>query len=121
MIVLVLFVKKVNEYYKEGDIFYLWSDSIKEKKISRERMEEFIDKMEGYGDTNSSLIAEIALNAGNTYREHLLIVTDGEVPNSCIDKSTKLINDNNIKFKYVTTFIIGEGSNLSVGAPYCRD
>ena len=111
----------INEYYKEGDIFYLWSDSLKEKKISREKMKEFTNKMEGYGNTNSSLIAEIALDAGNTYREHLLIVTDGEVPNSCIDKSTKLINDNNIKFKYVTTFIIGEGSNLSVGAPYCRD
>ena len=41
--------------------------------------------------------------------------------NSCIDKSTELIKNNNIKFKYVTTFIIGTGSNLSVGAPYCRD
>ena len=41
--------------------------------------------------------------------------------NSCIDKSTELIKNNNIKFKYVTTFIIGTGSNLLVGAPYCRD
>ena len=31
----------INEYYKEGDIFYLWSDSLKEKKISREKMRNF--------------------------------------------------------------------------------
>ena len=44
-----------------------------------------------------------------------------EVPKNYIDAPTFIIQNNNIKFKYVTTFIIGSGSNLSVGAPYCRD
>ena len=46
--------KLINEYYKEGDLFYLWDDSIKEKKISRKKMKEFTDKMRGYGETDSS-------------------------------------------------------------------
>ncbi len=113
--------KIIDEYYKEGDSFYLWSNIIKEKNCSLERIKEFNKKLQGFGGTDSSLIAKIAIDAGESYREHLLIVTDGKVPKNCIDVSTFIIEKNNIKFKYVTTFIIGSGSNLSVGAPYCRD
>ena len=113
--------KIIDEYYKEGDTFYLWDDKRKEKNCSLERIKEFNKKLQGFGGTDSSLIAKIAIDAGESYREHLLIVTDGIVKKSCIDESTLIIQNNNIKFKYVTTFIIGDGSNLSVGAPYCRD
>ena len=30
------------------------------------------------------------------------------------------MNDNNIKFKFVSVYVIGTGGNLSVGAPFCR-
>jgi hypothetical protein len=111
----------IEEYYKEGDLFYLWNHEIWDKKVSREGMKMFIDEKEGFGGTNSTNIAKIAIDAGNSYREHLIIVTDGEVDLEDIKESTKLLNNNKITFKYVTTFIIGDGSNLSVGAPYCRD
>ena len=30
------------------------------------------------------------------------------------------MNDNNIKFEFVSVYVIGIGGNLSVGAPFCR-
>ena len=113
--------KIINEYYKEGDLFYLWNHAIRAKRVSREEMNEFIKEKKGLGGTNSTNIAKIAIDAGNSYREHLLIVTDGKVELIDIKESTDLLEKNNIKFKYVTTFIIGDEGNLSVGAPYCRD
>ena len=73
------------------------------------------------GATYSEEIAKIAIDAGENYREHLLIVTDGEVGTYSIDESSKILKENNINFKFVTTFIIGKNGNLSVGAPYCRN
>ena len=35
----------------------------------------------------------------------------------CINESTRILKEENIKFKYVITFIIGNKGNLSVGAP----
>ena len=33
--------KIIGEYYKEGNIFYLWDDTIKEKNFLLERIKEF--------------------------------------------------------------------------------
>ena len=30
------------------------------------------------------------------------------------------MNDNNIKFKFVSVYVIGTGGNLLIGAPFCR-
>ena len=30
------------------------------------------------------------------------------------------MNDNNIKFEFVSVYVIGIGGNLSVGAPFCK-
>ncbi len=30
------------------------------------------------------------------------------------------MNDNNIKFQFVSVYVVGQGGNLSVGAPFCR-
>ena len=48
----------------EGDIFYLWNITIKEKNCSLERIKEFNKKLQGFGGTDSSLIAQIAIDAG---------------------------------------------------------
>ena len=53
-------------------------------------------------------------------REHLIIVTDGEVDEEDIRSSDQLMNNNNIKFQFVSVYVVGRGGNLSVGAPFCR-
>ncbi len=48
----------------EGDIFYLWNITIKEKNCSFERNKELNEKLKGNGATDSSFIAQIAIDAG---------------------------------------------------------
>ena len=113
------------KYYKKerGDAIYLWESAY--NKIDYEKMMEIISNMSGSGGTSSSKIAEILLLESNNNFDHLVIVTDGEVSLNEINKSDDIMkkNRNNIKLKYVSTFIIDTYGkcNLSVGAPYCRD
>ena len=64
-------------------------------------------------------IAEIAKICPN-HREHLIVVTDGEVGENNIRQSDNLMNQYDIKFKFVSVYVIGSEGNLSVGAPFCR-
>ena len=75
--------------------------------------------MEGYDSTNSSLIADIAQQS--SIREHLIIVTNGCVDSGSIDLSDQKMKQHKIQFQFVSSFIIGDGGGLSVGAPYCRN
>ena len=110
--------KIVEEYYKENDDIWLWDSGGKHDNINKEKLVDFYTKMWGRGGTDSSLIAEIANKSD--CKEHLLIVTDGSVDSGSVDEADRLMKKYNIKFKYVTTFLIGK-KDLSVGAPYCRD
>ena len=96
--------------------FYLSKNKIKEKNCSLVKIKEFNEKLKGYDARDSSFIIKILIDENESYKEHLLIVTDRPFEKSCI-----VIQNNNIKFTYVTTFIIGIGNNLSVGALYYRD
>ena len=108
--------KIVGEYFKNGDIIYLWDSKIQE--ISYRELVNFYENKEYRNrGTDSSNIAQIAQETD--CREHLIIVTDGEVSQSKIRKSDEIIKNSDINFQFVTTFIIGNG-NLSVGAPYSR-
>jgi len=111
--------------FKNDDIIYMWDSvgSISDVgyiKVGIERIKEFNEKLEGNGGTESFLIAEIAKQEPE-YRDHLLIVTDGEVDFDCIQKAQEILENTRIEFKYVTLFVIGNGDNLSVGAPFCRN
>jgi hypothetical protein len=108
--------KILDEYYKNGDEFWLWDDKIEQRNYSG--ICSFINNMEGRGGTESSLIADIAQRS--SLREHLIIVTDGCVNGGAIDRSDQKMRNNRIQFQAVTTFIIGSGGDLSVGAPYSR-
>ena len=118
--------KIMEEYYKNNDdIIYMWDsvDSISRVgylKVDIERINEFNNNLEGHRGTESFLIAEIAKQEPE-YREHLLIVTDGEVDLDRIQKTQEILENTGIEFKYVTLFVIGNGDNLSVGAPFCRN
>ena len=65
-------------------------------------------------------IAKLA-NDCPTHREHLIIVTDGQVGESDIKQSDNLMNYYNIKFKFVSFYAIGSEADLSVRAPFCRN
>ena len=108
--------KIVSQYYKEGDDIWLWDNDM--KHITYEDLQMFIEKRNGYGGTESSLIADIAQNS--PIHEHLLIVTDGCVNGASIDRADLKMKSSGILFQYVTTFVIGSGGDLSVSAPYQR-
>ena len=109
----------MDKYYKNGDLIYIWNDAYEKCEISKltsSFKELIINSNTGNGGTQSEKIAEIAKDV-KEYREHLVIITDGEVEEDSINESTRILKEENIKFKYVTTFIIGNKGNLSVGAP----
>ena len=111
----------LDEYYNldRGDKIYIWNSNY--KNLTLNEIDKIIKEGFGEGGTKSSLIAEIGnLEKKNNFK-HLLITTDGKVSSSEIDLSDKLMNKYNIKYEYVTTYIIGKNGNLSVGAPYCRN
>lgn len=107
----------IKKYYKDGDKFYLWGDTFTEK--TKTEIDDWIKKEKGTEGTRSENIAKIAQECQD-HREHLIIVTDGRVIENSIKKSDELMLKNNIQFKFVSVYIIGEKGNLSVGAPFCR-
>ncbi|KAK8891276.1 hypothetical protein M9Y10_028484 [Tritrichomonas musculus] len=106
----------LTKYRKSNDEFYFWDHEIHPTNYSG--VVSFISRKEGHGGTSSELIADICQRS--SIRDHLIIVTDGQVGTCSIDSSDSKMKSNNIKFKYVTTYVIGNGGNLSVGAPYSR-
>ena len=83
-------------------------------------IKECIKKKKCDDGTDSIYIAEAAINAGPEFWGHLIIVTDGKVKKEEIIKCDDYIKENNIKFKYVSTYVIGPDGDLSVGAPFTR-
>jgi hypothetical protein len=109
-----------NKYYNSsrGDKFYTWGSNYYYKNESE--MDDFISKEYGPDGTYSYYIAEIERVTKNENFEHLIIVTDGEVDTDDIDKSDKLVQDYELQYSFVSTYIIGSGGNESVGCPYSR-
>ena len=109
----------VKKYYKPGDKFYLWETTYTEK--SKPEIEEWIKNKKGHGGTDSENIAKLIQESPN-HREHLIIVTDGEVPENCIKKCDDIMSQSNIQFKFISVYVVGTSQtvNLSVGAPFCR-
>ena len=111
--------KIFNNFYKNGDLIYLWGSSY--KKLNYSDFRKWNDnKDSGLGGTASELIADIIIQERNYGLDHLIIITDGSVNSNSIDNSDKKMKNNNIHFKFVSTYIIGSGGDRSVGAPYCR-
>ena len=115
--------KIMEKFFKleRGDKIYKWSTS--RKCITFEETKNIINKKIGSGGTHSHLIAEISNEERNNKFQHLVIVTDGNVENDEIVKGDNLMNQYNIKYSYVTTYIIKTGGfcDRSVGASFCRN
>ena len=107
----------VNKYYKQGDKFYLWGTTYTEQ--SKSQIEQWINNRRGEEGTSIINIAKLAKENPN-HREHLIIVTDGRANLNDIKETDKFLQENNIKFKYVSLYVIGKNGDRSVGAPFCR-
>ena len=113
----------VNKYYnsERGDKFYTWSQRFQFKTTAE--MNQYIIDKKGTKGTDSSLIAEIANQVKHEKFEHLIIITDGQVSTSIIDKSDLLVKQYKLKFSYVSSYLINlhNDANESVGCPYSRE
>ena len=108
----------IHKYYKPNDKFYLWGSTYTEQ--SKSEIEQWIKNRVGKEGTSSINIAKLAKENPN-HREHLIIVTDGSASSEDIDECDKFLADENIKFKFVSVYMIGRQANESVGAPFCRN
>ena len=112
----------IKKYYVEnrGDTIYFWNDM--KKKISKEEYDLEINRKNfGIGATDIIRIAEIIdIEKENNFK-HLVIITDGEVESFNIQEADEEMEKINCNFDFVSVYIIGPYSNLSVGAPFCRN
>jgi len=109
----------IDKYYKNGDIFYLWGSNYYKKSYNE--IIYWINQRKANEGTHSELISKIAKQSGNCSNTHLILVTDGQVPQSNVEKSDQLMKEYGITFGYVTSYIIGTNTDYSVLAPYARN
>ena len=118
-----LYFPKINdivERYKDcPTLYYLWGSNYYLK--SYEEIQNWIEDQNCPDGTNSIHVAQAAKNAGPDYWGHLIIVTDGKVDKDDITQCDNFLKENKIKFKYVSTYVIGKGGDFSVGAPFTRE
>ena len=113
------FIDELVERYKDSPtLYYLWGSNYYKKSYGEIRS--WINNKECPDGTYSIYIAQAVKNAGSSFWGHLIIVTDGGVGRSDITKCDDFIKSNNIRFKYVSTYVVGSGGNLSVGTPFTR-
>ena len=88
-------------------------------------MNQYIKDQRGSGGTDSSQIAQLIYQEKlkNEKFEHLIIVTDGQVPQNYVDTSDNLVKQYGLKFDYVSSYLINllNDAKESVGCPYCRE
>ena len=79
----------VKKYYKSGDRFFLWGSKYTE--LSKNEIDQWIQQKDGPEGTNSIYIAKIAM-ACPYQREHLIIVTDGDIFGS-LQQAVKIVGE----------------------------
>ena len=107
----------LNKYYKKGDKIYLWGSRYVEK--TRNEIDKWIERKSGYEGTDPTNIIKI-LNDCPNHREHLIIVTDGSINENVIYECKKLMIQNDIQLKFVSTYLIGQIPNISFSTPFFR-
>lgn len=107
-----------NQYYRNGDSIMIWGSQA--RMIDYSRMVQIYTNREGNEGTYPYVIAQKLVSDRSIPREHLILVTDGQVDSGSIQQSDSILRSGNVQFKYVTTYVIGSGGDLSVGAPFGR-
>ena len=106
------------KYYQNGDVIMIWESQA--QIISYQRMQQIWNAREGTGGTDPSQIAQVLVSNSRIPHEHMILVTDGHVNSGSVQRSDQILKRSNVHFQYVTTYVIGEGGDLSVGAPFAR-
>ena len=112
--------KIVKKHYdeKRGDIFYLWNSI--NQKITKEELDKKIQSKEGTGETFIYEIVNIIENEKINNFKHLVIVTDGQVEQNYVSDADIKMTKINYEYNYVSVYVLGDNSDLSVGSPFCR-
>ncbi|KAK8898415.1 hypothetical protein M9Y10_000702 [Tritrichomonas musculus] len=105
--------------YKNGDTIIIWNHEA--QIIDYETMNQYYSSMHGNGGTDPCTIVDELIQNKDIPREHLILVTDGQISSELVKKCDQIIQSNNISFKYVTTYIIGRGGNTSISAAFERN
>lgn len=115
-------VEKIfNEKYKDGDLIMIWADFA--KFIDYEEMKRIWTHCDSGGvGTFPQTIIKLIMNTNPPIdAEHLVLVTDGYIEISDVEICIRLVELNNIKFKMVETYYIGDLVDQSIGAIFQND
>ena len=94
--------KILNNFYKNGDIIYLWGSSYKPQSLSEFQTWNNANGCVSGGNlsgTASELIGDIIYKERNKGIEHWVIFTDGSVNSNSVDNSDKKMKNYNILYK----------------------
>jgi hypothetical protein len=108
----------VKDNIRGNDVILLWDHGY--RQITTEELEEVISSQSGGGGTAPIAIAEAISFLGKSKKWHLILITDGQVGVTSIDQCDSFVNDHDLRFDFVTGFMIGEEGNLSVLCPFTR-
>lgn len=100
----------------EDAIFFFWDTYA--KQMSPKDVLKYCQTAQGHGGTDPSCIAEILKKMTNV---HLILITDGQIENNCVNKCDNILKDQS--FDNVTVYFIDTGGrmNLSVSSPFTRN
>lgn len=105
--------QKIVSQYPDSKILF-WDST--HRLISHSALLDINTRRAGFGGTSPEEIAKWITN--NDFHGHLVIITDGEVGISNIDRCEKLLSD--WTFEYVEAHLIGRSVNMSVTCPFTR-
>lgn len=111
----------LNRMFQGGDVIIEWNGNAKE--VSRSNIQERITKKKGEGYTSPCAVIQLLTSSSMKKVQHLILITDGQVGSSEIDKCDEMIKSQNMTFGRFDGYIIGEKkyANMSVTCPFTRN
>lgn len=107
-----------DKYYQSGDSIMIWGSEA--QMIDYAQMKEIYTNGNCNEESHPYVIAEKLANDVSIPRQHLILVTTSAVGSREVEKCDKIMQESNIRFQYVTSYIIGNCADLSVQAPFTR-
>ena len=116
-------VKKIlDEKYKKEDDLIIWDSTA--KFISYKKYMEINKKRDGHGGTYPNTIFSLFKNRKKTHYSEFILITDGQVYESEVQKCDEEFENNkyNLIYDYAEVYLIGrkQETNLSVACPFTR-
>lgn len=114
-------VDSILSSYQPNDIIIEWGSMW--GKIDMNTVSNYVTNKRGNGGGTDAEYVIYGLQANPRDDPYeLILITDGEICSSSIDKCDQLIRQNNIKFSYAKVYVINKRNpNISVAAPFIRN